>query len=199
VNQGVIDLSATPLIDGGEPEPVRALLAARADITLSRADGATPASARGQLECARAVPNAGADIAHAVADGKAALAAASREGHLECVRALVEAGADVAQATPDGWTSLMDASERSHLKCRCTLLDAGADVMQRDAAGIHALDCTGESLETLQLLCAYAPSREAVRAHLGLEEMDLEDSDAPLVCAPWLAATRRWTSQLHHF
>ena len=48
------------------------------------------------------------------------------------------------------------------------------------------------SLETLQLLCAYAPSREAVRAHPMPDWTSAE-------CAQWLDATRRWTSRLHHF
>jgi hypothetical protein len=45
----------------------------------------------------------------------------------------------------------------------------------------------------LQLLCAYAPSREAVQAHTVPDETSLP------ACAQWLDATRRWTSPLHHF
>ena len=58
-------------IDAGEPELVRALLAA------------------------------GADVAQARHDGMPALMAACWSGQLECVRALLEAGADVAQAQLD--------------------------------------------------------------------------------------------------
>jgi hypothetical protein len=63
--------------------------------------------------------------------------------------------------------------------------------------GTCALELAGRrSLETLQLLCACAPSRDSVRAQL---------ARTPLVilvapeCAQWLEATRRWSSPLHHF
>ena len=53
----------------------------------------------GEPELVRALLAAGADVAQADPDGWTALMAASQEGYLECVRALLEAGADVAQAS----------------------------------------------------------------------------------------------------
>jgi hypothetical protein len=46
----------------------------------------------------------------------------------------------------------------------------------------------------LQLLCAYAPSRNAVRAQL----THLYGRVSP-ECAQWREATRRWSGPLHHY
>ena len=114
----------------------------------------------------RALLKAGADIAQATADGKTALMAASKAGHLKCMNALLEAGANVAQAAADGSTALMRASQEGQLECVRRLLEAGADVMQLHGDGhTCALELGCASLETLQLLCAYAPFRQAVHAH----------------------------------
>jgi hypothetical protein len=78
---------------------------------------------------------------------------------------------------------------------RAALLEAGADVMQLGNNGTCALQpaARSQSLEILQLICAYAPSRDAVRAHLPPGAL------YQLACAQWFDATRRWTSPLHHF
>ena len=56
-----------------------------------------------------------------------------------------------------------------------------------------ALAFAYKSLEALQLLCAYAPSRNAVQAQLASAPPRSPE------CAQWLADTRRWSSPLHHF
>ena len=95
-------------IEDDDPERVRALLAAGADVNPPRANGWT------------------------------LLMSASYRGHLECVRALLGAGANVAQAQPDGSTALMFASMTRKIECARALLEAGADVMQsRNAAADH--------------------------------------------------------------
>jgi hypothetical protein len=76
----------------------------------------------------------------------------------------------------------------------CTLLEAGANVIWLLNDGTCALKWACSSLEVLQLLCAYVPSRNELHAH----PLPAIDEYTP-VCAKWLAATRRWTSQLHHF
>jgi ankyrin repeat protein len=143
----------------------------------------------------RVLIEAGADVAQAGEHGLTYLMVASLDGHVECVRALLEARADVAQSTTSGATALMYASSHGHVECVRTLLEAGANVMQlRNTDGTGALECACESLDILQLLCAYAPSREAVRAH----PMPVDYAFSP-ECAQWLEATSRWTSPLHHF
>jgi hypothetical protein len=144
----------------------------------------------------RALLEAGADIAQtAKQDGIwTALMIASEHGHLECVRALLEAGADVAQAKRNGTTALIMASQNGHLECVRALLEACADVVQLRNDGKCALEFAGKSFEMVRLLCAYAPSREEVRAHLTNDDLEVS-----LECAQWLDATSRWTSPLHHF
>jgi hypothetical protein len=181
---------------------MHALLEAGADVAQATVNGILlgwtalmAASKEGELECVYALLDAGADVAQStMPDYWSALIAASQSGQLECVYALLDAGADVAQTLHDGWSALMGASHFGHLECVGALLEAGADVMQLRGDGTCALDHACESLETLQLLCAYAPSREAVRAHLVLIDHRLSPE-----CAQWLEATRRWTSRLHHF
>jgi hypothetical protein len=56
-----------------------------------------------------------------------------------------------------------------------------------------AFELARESLETIQLLCAYAPSRDAVRARL--KPARTASPEAAL----WIDTTSRWTSPLHHF
>ena len=89
---------------------------------------------------------------------------------------------------------LMVAISQGQLECVRALLDAGADVMQQHAAyGLTAIGCASQSLEMLQLLCAYAPSRQAVLAQLARAPPRSAE------CAQWLDDTRRWSSALHHF
>jgi ankyrin repeat protein len=180
----------------GHLECVRALLEAGADVEQACASGATPltrAARHGHLECVRALLAAGADPAQATEDGWTALLHASQRGHLECVRALLATGADVAQACAFGTTALTRAALHGHVECVRALLEAGADVVQPHQTTACALEHAGHSLEMLQLLCAYAPSREAVRAHRIPRARLLPE------CAQWLDATSRWTSPLHHF
>jgi ankyrin repeat protein len=106
---------------------------------------------------------------------------------------LLEAGADVSRATASGLTALMAATMRGQLECARTLLEVGANVLQLHDDGSCALEHACASLEILQLLCAYAPSRDAVCAH------PLPEDEVAPECAEWLDATRRWTSPLHHY
>jgi hypothetical protein len=88
----------------------------------------------------------------------------------------------------------MHASAESQLECARVLLEAGASVMQLNNYGSGALHHSGtSSLGMLQLLCAYAPSRESVCAQLARVNPVKPEYEQ------WLDATRRWTSQLHHF
>jgi hypothetical protein len=183
----------------GDPDRVRALVAADAGaVARAHPSGLFPLVAAvmyGQHECLRALLGAGADVAQALPNGMTVLMAASTQGKLECVRALLEAGAAVAQATAHGVTALMHATMGGHVECVRALLEAGgaAVVLQLSDGGNCALKFAGESLEVLQLLCAYAPSRDAARAHLPHE------SFISPACADWLDATRRWSSRLHHY
>jgi ankyrin repeat protein len=148
------------------------------------------ASILGHLECVRALLESGADVAQAMRDGTTALMHAGMQGQPECVRTLLAAGANVAQAM----TTLIHSSIQGELECVRALLDAGADAMHSTVDGLSALSFVGGSFGVLQLLCSYAPSREAVSAQLALYLSALAPE-----CAQWLEVTRRWTSPLHHF
>jgi ankyrin repeat protein len=199
VNQAAADgRTALMIAITGELESMRVLIEAGADVDQAAANGITAlmlASTIGEFESMRVLIEAGADVAQATANGITALMLVSTRCELESMRVPIEAGADVAQAARDGRTARMIACMNDgHLECARALLEAGANVMHLAHRGMGALDRAGSSsFETLQLLCAYAPSREAVRAHLAPNTRILP------TCTRWLDATSRWTSPLHHF
>jgi ankyrin repeat protein len=145
----------------GQPEIVRALLAAGADLRarsqlthlmVNRADpndiytavvGEIPggrstallfAAAEGSVEIARLLLDAGADANDASPAGESALLVAVHSGHDECAAVLLERGADPS-ASGAGYTPLHAAVLRGSASMVKTLLTRGAKVDARIAHG----------------------------------------------------------------
>lgn len=150
------------------------------------------ASASGRVDSVLALVGAGADVAcREYTLGWTALFHACRFGRLACARALIAAGADVSVEAHDAATALRVATQCGELECARALLDAGATSTPSVIEAVH-LAPSHKQLDMLALLCAYATSRRA--ASRALKRVGASS----LLCANWLASTKRWTTPLHH-
>ncbi len=100
----------------GQPEVVKALLAAGADVNAASRESmkVTPlasAAAAKQTDLARVLIEHGADVNARAASGHIPLHEASANGNVELVKLLIEKGADVNAKTDDGKTPLDFAIE----------------------------------------------------------------------------------------
>ncbi|MGW1989492.1 ankyrin repeat domain-containing protein [Embleya sp. NPDC001921] len=115
-------------IEQGDPEAVRELLAADAEI-----EGRDPRSR--------------------FLDGGTPLIAAASMGRADLVRLLLDHGAAVNARSTSGWTALMRTCNAGSLDCARLLLDAGADTGIRNDEGYTALGrVPGNRVELLRLL-----------------------------------------------
>ncbi|MEI6500087.1 MAG: ankyrin repeat domain-containing protein [Armatimonadota bacterium] len=127
---------------GGHVGCVRALLAARADVSPRDENVSTAlsrAAVEGHAACVNALLAAGADANATDEWGSTALKMAAREGHTDCVNALLAAGADVNARDNSGSTVLKMAASEGHTDCVNALIAARADVNARDSIGSTAL------------------------------------------------------------
>jgi len=129
-------------IRAGDPEEVKALLAAGADANVRDGEGWTAlmlVTVKGHLEVARALLNAGADVHAKNQKGWAALRFAVSMDDAEALRLLLEAGADVNGQDAEGDTALMQAAREKSMESLKLLLAHGADVNVRNRSGETAL------------------------------------------------------------
>jgi ankyrin repeat protein len=131
-----------------QPDAVRALLAAGADVDLQDEQLDNPflyAGAEGLLDVLRLVNEAGADPAITNRYGGIALIPAAERGHVEVVRYLLtESDVDVDHVNRLGWTALLEAIVLSdggprHQEIVALLIEAGADVDLADREGVRPL------------------------------------------------------------
>ncbi len=133
---------ATPVADAarrGDPEAVRALLQAGADVNAAHGDGMSAlhwAAERGDAGMVEALVQAGAVVDALTRIGHyTPLHVASTGGHAPVIERLIEAGAGVsATASTTGVTPLHLAAAAGSAAAAAALLDHGADVDARERA-----------------------------------------------------------------
>jgi excisionase family DNA binding protein len=129
-------------ISAGDPDEVRALLAAGADANAKDAEGWTAlmlVTVKGHLDVARELLKAGADLNARNQKGWTALRFAVSMDDAEALRLLLEAGADLNGQDAEGDTALMQAAREKSMESLKLLLAHGADVNVRNRSGETAL------------------------------------------------------------
>jgi ankyrin repeat protein len=119
----------------GDSAAMRTLLAQKADVNITQADGATAlhwAVYRDDLATANLLIQAGANVKVATREGATPLSLACQNGNAAIVEALLKAGADPNEKLPNGETALMMASRTGNLATMKALLDRGADVNAKE-------------------------------------------------------------------
>jgi ankyrin repeat protein len=120
----------------GDTAAVRALLAQKADVNATQADGATAlhwAVYRSDLAMTDLLLQAGADPKVANREGATPLSLACLNGNAVIIESLLKAGADPNEAMPRGETALMMASRTGNVAAIKVLLDRGAQVNAKEA------------------------------------------------------------------
>jgi ankyrin repeat protein len=122
--------AVTDAVTRGDHQAVRALVAKKADVNLSSADGTTAlmvAAERGDQEAVTLLLGAGANPRAANRYGVTPLALAATKGDAATIQALVKAGADPKAANGDGETALMSAARSGNVAAVKMLIALGAD------------------------------------------------------------------------
>jgi ankyrin repeat protein len=160
VNARAGDTKETPLINAvtrGHVDVVKALLEARADVTLRNRFDFNPftsAVAAGNQEIAALLLDAGAKIGDG-ASGLTPLAFAVSSGNIEMIRFLAARGADVNQgAKSGGQTALISAIYGAQIEAVKTLIELKADVNAKMKDGTTPLKLAkkGDQTEIVALL-----------------------------------------------
>ena len=121
----------------GDAAVVRAMIAKKADVNATAADGTTAlhwAVQRDDVAMVEALLRAGANAAAATRLGVTPLHLAATNGSAAVVARLLSAGADPNSAMPDGETVLMTAARAGSVDAVRALLDRGADVRRKEPA-----------------------------------------------------------------
>ena len=129
------ELGETPLMqaaaDDANPNVLRLLLCARADINWATKEGFTAiyrAAQYGNSDCLEVLVAAeGADIDKAIQSGFTPVSVAAQNGHAHCIEVLHAAGADINKVTNAGATPVYIAAENGHADCIKALRALGAN------------------------------------------------------------------------
>ena len=142
----------------GDTAAVRALLAQKADVNATQADGATAlhwAVHRSDLNLVNLLIQAGADVKLANRLGATALSLACTNGDAPVIDSLLKGGADPNEALPRGEKPLMFAARTGRVDAMKVLLDHGAEVNAKETLrGTTALmwAASGAHPDAVQLL-----------------------------------------------
>jgi len=120
----------------GDTAAVRALLAQKADVNATQADGATAlhwAVYRADPAMTELLLQSGANPKVANREGATPLSLAGLNGNASIMESLLKAGADPNEAMPRGETPLMMASRTGNVAAMKVLLDRGAQVNAKEA------------------------------------------------------------------
>jgi ankyrin repeat protein len=119
----------------GDSAAVRALLAQKADVNATQADGATAlhwAVYRADAALTELLLEAGANPKVANREGATPLSLACLNGNAVIIESLLKAGADPNEAMPRGETALMMASRTGNVAAMKVLLDRGAQLNAKE-------------------------------------------------------------------
>ena len=118
-------------------------------------------------------------------------------GNTEVVGMLLAAGAVVDQSRNDGVTPLYLACQEGHTATASALLAAGAAMDRAAEGGLVPMyvACQLGRLSIVQQLSSYGAKRQ-VSEHLTAEDVAKHFGHTELHA--WLAATRQWSTPLHH-
>ncbi|MDB5348962.1 MAG: hypothetical protein JWN86_209 [Planctomycetota bacterium] len=119
----------------GDPEMLRALLAAGADPNQPGPFGFRPTLWVEKPEVVRLLVEAGTDLGARDDSGDTALHYAAKDGRLDAIDALLEAGADIHGRNANGQTPLHAAAKGGKKAAFLALLRAGADIAASDDYG----------------------------------------------------------------
>ena len=142
----------------GDTAAVRALLAQKADVNATQADGATAlhwAVHRSDLNLVNLLIQAGADVKLANRLGATPLSLACTNGDAPVIDSLLKGGADPNEALPRGEKPLMFAARTGRVDAMKVLLDHGAEVNAKETLrGTTALmwAASGAHPDAVQLL-----------------------------------------------
>ena len=120
----------------GDAAAMRTLLAQKADVNATQADGATAlhwAVYRADLTMTELLLKAGANAKVANREGATPLSLACENGNAAIVETLLKAGADPNEALPRGETALMMASRTGNVAVMKVLIDRGAQVNAKES------------------------------------------------------------------
>jgi ankyrin repeat protein len=120
----------------GDAAALRALIAQKADVNATQADGATAlhwAVYRADLAMTDLLLQAGASAKVANREGATPLSLACQNGTAAIVESLLKAGADPNESLPRGETALMMASRTGNVAVMKALLDRGAQVNAKES------------------------------------------------------------------
>ncbi|KAI3326133.1 ankyrin repeat-containing domain protein [Xylariaceae sp. AK1471] len=134
--------------EGGHPDAVERLLAAKANINATSNEGRSAlyaAAEYGHLDVVERLLAANANVNATSNEGRSALEAAAESGHLDVVERLLAANANVNATSNEGCSALYAAAGGGHLDVVERLLVAKVNVNATSNEGRSALEAAAES------------------------------------------------------
>jgi predicted LPLAT superfamily acyltransferase len=169
-------------VNNNDVQRVKALIAAKADVSAKTKDGWTTlilASQRGHTEIVRTLLDAKADVNAKGSNGDTALIVASWKGHTEIVRMLIDAKADVNAKNNNSTTALLVATSNGHAGIVRMLIEAKADVNAKYNTGTTALMEAADPVGKTDLVRMLIEAKADVNAkeNLGVTALMLASSE----------------------
>jgi len=183
------DNGTTPLMRAcsvGQLEDVKRLVAARASVHESRADGRTAmmiSAAHNRVDCMQVLLAHGAKPEYTKPDGGCAIMVAAQNGALESVLWLLDRGCSVNQAKHDGTTAIMCAAAHGQAAAVRLLRRCGAALNQKNCLHIRAIDLAVRNQHADCVEALLDAGADASRMEVGDDRLSLASVAA--TCGNW--------------